>query len=329
MERAGEVISMYISRRVMVKYDNYWNQKDLFPWCQNQFESKFKNIPVPSAIADFKIERAESVTGSMIVCNRKGKTIFVFDVQLKLDWSGKASSSDGSEVSGKGVIIVENIANDEDKWKIVVRIESETSQNRFLKEEMNAKVGPIIDGIVNSVLEEMKAKIQEEGAKATSPAKIEPVPVKPPEQKPKVVQSASDSSVSTRSFVQKVLFEAPLGHLYQTLTDPAGVSAFTGAPARIDNHPGGEFAILDGAIRGTQVELTPQKKIVQKWRFQTWPDNHFSNVIWNFAEERGGTLITLTQTDVPAGDYERTKNGWERFFWKGLRNTFGWSFKYQ
>jgi len=52
-------------------------------------------------------------------------------------------------------------------------------------------------------------------------------------------------------------------------------------------------------------------------------------VTWNFNEEKGGTMVSLTQIDIPSFDLERTRSGWERFFWQGLRNTFGWSFKYQ
>jgi len=116
----------------------------------------------------------------------KAKLYLFFEVQIKLEWTGKASSSDGSEISGKGVIIVDNIANDEPKWKVTVRMESETSANRFIKAEMNSKVGPIIDNIVNAVLEDMKAKVQDEGSKLSSPSpsnKTETAPAKTPEKK--------------------------------------------------------------------------------------------------------------------------------------------------
>jgi len=189
MAKVGEGDQRWIvTRRADGKnVDNWhWTEKDLFPWCQTEFETKFINVSVTSSIADLKIEKTESVNGSMIVCNRKGKTIFVFEVLIKLEWTGKASSSDGSEISGKGMIIVDNIANDEPKWKVTVRMESETSANRFLKEEMNSKVGPIIDNIVNTVLEDMKAKVQDEGAKLSSPTpsnQTETAPAKTPEKK--------------------------------------------------------------------------------------------------------------------------------------------------
>jgi len=218
--------------------------------------------------------------------------------------------------------------------KISVRMENETQVNRFLRVEVQAKVGPIIDNNINTILEAMKAKIEGEGAKispaipSTKTEPVSPVSSKPSQPNPTQIISSSNSS-STRSFVQKVYFDGPIEHIYQTLTDQNGVTAFTLAPAKIDNKPGGEFSILDGAIVGTQVELVPLKKIVQKWRFQNWPENHYSTVTLTFTEERGGTLISLTQTDIPSSDLDRTRNGWERFFWIGLRNTFGWSYKYQ
>jgi activator of HSP90 ATPase len=320
MAKIGEGDSRWIvSRRADGKnVDNWhWTEKDLFPWCKNEFETRFKDIPVPSPIADIKITKTDSVNGSMIVCNRKNKTIYVFDVVLKLDWTAKATSSDGTEVSGKGLIIVDNIANDEDKWKITFRLESETSENRFFKGEVKDKATPIIDNIVNTVLEAMQAKIQEEGSKISPTAtKTEPVAPVPKSESISTPSASGNISFSTRSFVQKIYFEAPIEHIYQTLTDSNGISAFTLAPATMDNKPGGLFSILDGAISGTQVEIIPLKKIVQTWRFQTWPEKHYSTVTWNFTEERGGTLVILTQTDIPSSDLERTRNGWYFFLWQ-------------
>jgi activator of HSP90 ATPase len=40
---------------------------------------------------------------------------------------------------------------------------------------------------------------------------------------------------------------------------------------QIDSRPGGEWALFGGNVEGKFVELVPGKKIVQTWRFASWP----------------------------------------------------------
>jgi len=314
--------------------DNWhWTEKDLFSWCQNQFEQKFTGVPITSTKANLKILKAESVQGSMVVCNRKGKTFYIFDVKIKLEWEGKLK--DNEEVTAKGSINIEDIANDEDKWKWTVRIENESSTNRPMKEEIQNNAGTVIDNIINNILEEMKASIQDEGAEKTTPETVTEAPKPKPvaaEPKSKIIQTSNPtkekSKIYTKSFSQKIVFEVPPQLLYETLLDANRVSAFTGGASKVENKVGGQFILFDGAVQGTQVELVPSKKIVQKWRFQTWPENHFSNVTFAFEQQgSSSTILTLTQLDIPSSDFERTTRGWETFFWQRIRGLFGWSFK--
>jgi activator of HSP90 ATPase len=66
--------------------------------------------------------------------------------------------------------------------------------------------------------------------------------------------------------------------LYNALTDAKRVKAFTQSDASISAEPGGAFAMFGGSIEGKQVELVPGKRIVQDWRFNTWPEGHYSKV---------------------------------------------------
>jgi len=342
MAKVGEGDSRWIvSHRTDGKnVDNWhWTEKDLFPWCQNQFETLFKDVVIPSSKADLKIEKAE-VTGSMIICNRKGKTFYVFDVQLKLEWSGKLKEKSGNEeVTGKGYITVEDIANNEDKWKWTVKLENETPANRSIKEEVQNNVGKILDNIINNVLEDMKGNnpIQYQEKEKSTSTKPEVQPTQPVAPKSKVQDQPSTtttkeekkapSKISTKTFTQKLTFEVPPQLLYETLLDQNRVSAFTGGSSKVENKVGGEFFLFEGAVQGTQVELVPPKKIVQKWRFKTWPENQYSHVTFSFEDQGDSTLLTLTQKDIPSSDYERTCDGWETFFWQRIRGLFGWSYK--
>jgi len=333
MAKVGEGDTRWIvSRRSDGKnVDNWhWTEKDLFPWCQNQFELLFKDVAVPSTKAELKIDKIESVTGSMVICNRKGKTFYVFDIQLKLEWSGKwKDSSGGEESTCKGSITVEDIANDEDKWKWRVILENESVQNRLLRDELQSNVGKVLDTIINNVLEEMKGSNPMQYQETQIPSETQ---AKPAEPKSRLIETpniatSQETKLSTKSFTQKISFEVPPHLLYETLMDQNRVSAFTGGSSKVENKVGGEFFLFDGAVQGTQVELSPPNKIVQKWRFKTWPENHYSNVIFVLEGDKSTTLLTLTQKGIPASDYDRTVDGWDTFFWQRIRGLFGWSYK--
>ena len=60
-----------------------------------------------------------------------------------------------------------------------------------------------------------------------------------------------------------------------------------------------------------------------RWRFQSWPEGHYSDVTLAFEEKEDCTQLELTQKSVPASDYERTKDGWSRYYWDAIKVRFG------
>lgn len=334
MALIGQTDSRWIvSRRSDGKNVNnwHWTEKDLFTWCQERFETVFKNVDIPSETSQLTITGTDSVKGEMIVCNRKGKTLYVFDVTLRLKWEGSAQVGEET-IKGKGLIHVDDISNTEDKWKVIVKMEDENQKNRFLKEEMKNKSVEIIDKIVDGVLENMKsqASAQEqigEGEVITPP---KPVLVKSTGTATQTDSSSSqkkESSLRTKNLKQVISFDIAPNVLYDTLLDQQRVCAFTGGPAKVENRLDGEFILFDGAVQGKQVELGNGKKIVQKWRFNSWPENHFSQLTLDFGDKSGKTLLTLTQQGIPSSDFERTREGWENYFWRRISSLFSWEYK--
>jgi len=104
------------------------------------------------------------------------------------------------------------------------------------------------------------------------------------------------------------------------------ISAFTCGPCNFPLVIGEKFSMFDGNVQGYQVKLEKYSKIEQKWRFNSWPENHFSVVILEFKDEGGSTELLLTQSGVPSNDFERTRSGWEEFFWNRIRCIFMWNY---
>jgi len=144
---------------------------------------------------------------------------------------------------------------------------------------------------------------------------------------PGTILTGSKPDSTRRHFVQNVTFETSPQIMYESFLDENLVRAFSGAQSKVESFVGGEFTFFGGIVHGVHVELVTHKKIVQKWRYNNWPPNHFSRVSLEFASNGNGTLLTLTQHDIPASDFDRTLGGWETFFWQKLRGLFGWQYQ--
>ncbi len=111
--------------------------------------------------------------------------------------------------------------------------------------------------------------------------------------------------------------------LFHAWMDSAGHSAFTGSPAEIDARPGGNFTAWDGYISGTTLELHPFNRIVQSWRTTDFPpaspDSHLEVL---FESVPDGTRLTLIHTDIPDGQAEDYRQGWEDFYVTPMADYF-------
>jgi len=86
---------------------------------------------------------------------------------------------------------------------------------------------------------------------------------------------------------------------------------------------GGEFVLFDGNIAGKFEELVPNEKIVQTWRYKQWPSGHFSHVTMDLVQKEDHTLLNLTQSGVPANEYDNTLRNWKGYYWNSIKQAFG------
>jgi activator of HSP90 ATPase len=129
--------------------------------------------------------------------------------------------------------------------------------------------------------------------------------------------------MKTKTIRQSVTFKASPKTIYEMLMDSRKHAAFTGSKARISRKVGGKFTAYDDYISGTNLELVPNKKIVQSWRGNDWPEGHFSQATFAFKAVKGGTRLTFIQTGVPAEQYEGIKKGWIEFYWEPMKAVLG------
>jgi activator of HSP90 ATPase len=125
--------------------------------------------------------------------------------------------------------------------------------------------------------------------------------------------------METKDIRQTVTFKAGAHAVYELLMDAKKHSALAAEDeAKISRKVGGKFNV-GSYIEGVNLELIPDEKIVQSWRYEDWPAGHFSKATFSFKEEGGKTKMTFTQAGVPVQFYEDIKQGWIDYYWTPMK----------
>jgi activator of HSP90 ATPase len=118
---------------------------------------------------------------------------------------------------------------------------------------------------------------------------------------------------------QTVTFKATPNAVYEAIMDSKKHAAFTHSKASISREVGGSISAYDSYITGKNIELIPDKKIVQDWRAVDWPEGFFSRVVFDIFPVPEGSLLDFTHTGVPDGTEEEFTQGWIDNYWEPMK----------
>ncbi|MEQ2218418.1 hypothetical protein XENOCAPTIV_002979, partial [Xenoophorus captivus] len=95
----------------------------------------------------------------------------------------------------------------------------------------------------------------------------------------------------------------------------------------------------------------PDQRIEMRWRFRTWPNgeslcfdvftaaasrtlqhlsflvpplDHYATISLELVDRGDATELKLECRGVPAGEEETTREGWNRFYFQAIKQTFGY-----
>ena len=125
--------------------------------------------------------------------------------------------------------------------------------------------------------------------------------------------------MKTKTIRQAVTIKVTPHEVYEALMDSRKNAKFTGGKGSISRKIGGRFSAYDGYAEGVNLELVPDKKIVQSWRGSDWEGEVFSEATFELEEVEGGTKLTFTQSGVPEDQYEDISQGWRDYYWKPMK----------
>ena len=124
---------------------------------------------------------------------------------------------------------------------------------------------------------------------------------------------------------QEVNFKTSPQRIYEALLDAKQFSAFSGgASAEIQREAGGAFSCFGGMISGRNIEIVPNKRVVQAWRVKTWPDGVYSLVKFELEPQGSGTRLRMEHKGFPDDmrahlNGEMPEGGWPRQYWEPLQ----------
>ncbi|XP_033107290.1 activator of 90 kDa heat shock protein ATPase homolog 1-like [Anneissia japonica] len=266
----------------------HWTEKNATAWSKEKLLNLLMYLKVEDEKGTCEICELTSIEGEATANNRKAKLIFFYEWVLKLQWKGTLKDC---ETELKGEVEIPNLSDENDASEVDVKQLGNKCDIQRLKEQTPPKNLSNHNGVKDQIagVKNLKVGVRIHTTKLTCTEK----------------------------------FNCAVEDIYQVLTDPKKVEAFTRSSAEMEVEKGGKFSLFGGNVTGFFDVLEMDKKIVQKWRFRNWPDAHYSVVTMEFSQEPDGASMKLVQTGVPDNEVERTKEGWKENFWARIRQTFG------
>jgi activator of HSP90 ATPase len=124
------------------------------------------------------------------------------------------------------------------------------------------------------------------------------------------------------SLHQEIDLMAGPHRIYGALLESKQFATFSGAAATIEPAPGGAFSLFGGQITGRNVELVPDRRIVQAWRPGSWAPGVYSIVKFELKPQGSQTKVILDHTGFPEGKFAGLDSGWHEHYWEPLKKFF-------
>ncbi|XP_028914666.1 activator of 90 kDa heat shock protein ATPase homolog 1 [Ornithorhynchus anatinus] len=308
----------------------HWTERDASNWSTDKLKALLLAVRVQDEEGVCEVTEVSKLDGEASINNRKGKLIFFYEWNIKLNWLGTSKSG----VKYKGHVEIPNLSdeNDVDEVEISVSLakdEPDTTLVAIMKREGVKKIRDAVGTYIGTLKTEFTQGmiLPTVNGDANEPAP-QPAP-KAEEPKAKTGTSANQSKsvgvkIPTCKISLKDSFLTSPEELYRVFLTQEMVQAFTHAPATLEADKGGKFHLLDGNVSGEFIELVPEKHITMKWRFKSWPEGHFATITLTFIDKDGETEVRMEGKGVPAPEEERTRQGWQRYYFEGIKQTFGY-----
>ncbi|XP_076834579.1 activator of 90 kDa heat shock protein ATPase homolog 1b [Brachyhypopomus gauderio] len=307
----------------------HWTERDATNWSSEKLKELLEGLCVENNEGKCEITEVSKVEGEASINNRKGKLIFFYEWNLKAKWKGTSTSG----IKYKGNLEVPNLSdeNDMDDLDVVVSLckdEPETPLYDLMRKDGAHKVREALDSYVGLLKTEFTQGMILPTANGVTKQQMSQSKVKM--DKTQIGSSTTAPppntgvKIPTCKFSLRDTFLTSPDDLYRVFLKQELVQAFTHSAAVVEPEKGGKFRLFEGNVVGEFQELVPEEKIVMKWRYNTWPCEHYATVTLTFTDKGSETELSVECRAVPDSDEDRTREGWQRYYCQAIKQTFGY-----
>ena len=132
-----------------------------------------------------------------------------------------------------------------------------------------------------------------------------------------------EESVSTKKLKMTEKFRCECRDLYNALTTAQMISAWSRSQTKEDASASQDFSFFSGNVTGTYTQLVENEKVAMRWRQKSWLAGHHSNVTITMEQVDGCVELKLEQNGIPSESFDATKQGWTNYYWKPIKQCFG------
>ena len=126
-----------------------------------------------------------------------------------------------------------------------------------------------------------------------------------------------------KKFTLTVIIPASPAEVYDAWLDSEAHAAMTGgSPAIMNDEVDLPFAAHNAYLWGKNLELVPNRKIVQSWRTTGfYSTDEDSQIEVKLEEHQDGTLLTLTHSNIPEQE-AHVEQGWVTHYFEPMIEYF-------
>lgn len=327
----------------------HWVDKNCIDWTRQYLKEKIEGLSAQSDDKFLKatINKLTSVEGDVVVSQRKGKIISLFDVKLVLAYEGKVG-----EVDANGTLTIPEVAYDteEDEYQFDISVFSESGENTKIREVVRQKLVPQLRKILVQFGKDLMithgSDIQVSSEKVTSQftksnqeqSFIDGGVKKANASATKTNTTTSKTTTSTPSASSHVpkyntstlhfepVFNTTAEQVYLTFLEKNRIGAWTRSNPDFEGEvlkEGSEFQLFGGGVSGMVTKLVPNSKIEQKWRLRDWKSGHYATLTIDLHQGDSETKLNVLFKGIPVGEEDKVQGNFEDYYVRSIKITFG------
>lgn len=100
--------------------------------------------------------------------------------------------------------------------------------------------------------------------------------------------------------------------VFAALTNPFQIELWSGYPADMKPETGYVFSLWEGDITGMNLEIVPNKTLVQEWFFGEQEERSIVRI--TLKKDGAKTRVELIHTHIPEDVYDEITEGWREYY---------------